>query len=72
MSGTSIVSLFHGILHIASTVIGATGRAEVARSMDDNQASWESAEGVLCAGGQLGWKQYGRKQNGWIEVNSNG
>ena len=42
---TSIVSLFHHILHISSTVIGATGQAEVMRHMYDSQASWESAKG---------------------------
>jgi len=61
MSGTSIVSewylvsfripivcLFHCILHISSTVISATGRAEVVQSMGDSQASWGSAKGMPC------------------------
>jgi len=36
-----IVSLFHYILHISSTVISATGWAKVVRHMDDSQASWK-------------------------------
>jgi len=51
-------------------VIGATVQAKVERSIDDSQASWESAKGVLSAGGWLGLKQSGWKQNGWTEVNS--
>ena len=37
MSGTSIVHLFHCIFHVPSTVMSATGQAEVVRSMDDSQ-----------------------------------
>jgi len=40
--------------------------------MDDSQASWESAEGVLSAGGWLRQKQSRWKQNGWTEVKSDG
>jgi len=29
-------------------VISATGQAEVTRSVDDSQDSWESAKGVFC------------------------
>jgi len=36
------------MLHISSMVMSATGWAEVARSVDDRQDSWGSAEGVLC------------------------
>jgi len=63
-----IVALFHCILHISSTMIGATGWAEVTRHLDDSRSSWESAKGVLSTGGQLRWKQSGQKQNGWMEV----
>src|SRR5882724_4406187 len=43
-----IVYLFHCILLISSTMKGATGQAEVMRSMDHSQASWGSAKGVFC------------------------
>jgi len=48
MSGTPIVCLFHHIFHILSTVLSATGQAEVVRSIDDSQASQGSAEGMFC------------------------
>ena len=43
-----IVCLFHHILHISSMMMSATGWDKVMRSMDDRQASWGSAKGMLC------------------------
>src|SRR5882724_10636280 len=56
-----IVSLFHCIFHIFSMVIGATGQAEVRRSVDDSQASQGSVEGMFClwvlSSDRSNWKQ---------------
>src|SRR5882724_9937960 len=61
MDGTFIVPKWHLVffnipivcpsttfLHISSIEIGATGQAEVARSMDYSQSSCKSAKGVFC------------------------
>ena len=58
---------FHHIFHILSTVIGATGRAEVARSVVDSQGHALSEVGSLDGTNPDGNKS-GQKQSVWKQM----
>src|SRR5882724_2180122 len=63
-----IVSLFHHIFHISSTVNSATSQAEVTKSWTIANLHWNQLGVCLSMGGQLRQKQSRWKKKSWTEV----